>query len=416
MKEVKIALLGLGVVGGGTYKILTEERETIKERYGVDIVVAKVMERDIEKAKALGIPNSALTTDIEDIAKDKEISVVAEFFGGVDFAKHCLLRCLDEGKSIVTANKEMFAKSWEELERHAKKSGAGLYFEASCVGGVPVIRALCESLQGNKVVALKGIVNGTTNFILSKMYDEGIDYQTCLKEAQQLGYAEADPTADVEGFDSSYKIRILSSLAFGVNLPLNKIYREGITAISTEIIEEAKTLGYTVKLIASGKNNGAEIQAHVYPALIPLSHPLSSVKEAYNALYVTGNNVGDLMFYGKGAGERPTGSALVSDIVKASTDQVKIRFPFIENDTEKVNEDFSAHHLLIVKGKDDFFDIVENSLSNCGISIKEKYLSKQYGENKATYVTREVKESCFNTLLEKLKNFNLTFDTIRIIF
>ena len=416
MKKIGVALLGLGTVGGGTYRILKEMKEDIKRTDGVEIEVLHVLERDVEKAKALGVDPAIVSTDINNVVNNPDIKIVAEFFGGIEPARSFLIASLKAGKSIVTANKEMFSKCRDDLESAAKEGNAGLYFEASCVGGVPVIRALCESLQGNKVVALKGIVNGTTNFILSKMYDEGIDYQTCLKEAQQLGYAEANPTADVEGFDSSYKIRILSSLAFGVNLPLNKIYREGITAISTEIIEEAKTLGYTVKLIASGKNNGAEIQAHVYPALIPLSHPLSSVKEAYNALYVTGNNVGDLMFYGKGAGERPTGSALVSDIVKASTDQVKIRFPFMENDPEKVNEDFSAHHLLIVKGKDDFFDIVENSLSNCGISIKEKYLSKQYGENKATYVTREVKESCFNTLLEKLKNFNLAFDTIRIIF
>ena len=232
--------MGLGVVGGGTYEILRGKRDMIRKNEGLDIEVKRVLERNLARCKELGVDESIVTQNIDDIVNDDEIQIVAEFFGGVEPAKSFLIKALQHGKSIVTANKEMFAKSWHELEIVAKKSGAGLYFEASCVGGVPVIRALTDSMQANSITSLKGIVNGTTNYILSKMSDEGVDYQTCLKEAQKLGYAEANPTADVEGFDSTYKNCILSSLAYKKRVPIDKIYREGISNISVEDIAIGK--------------------------------------------------------------------------------------------------------------------------------------------------------------------------------
>lgn len=240
MKKIGVALLGLGVVGGGTYEILRDKREMIKANEGLDIEVKRVLERNLARCKELGVDESIVTQNIDDIVNDDEIQIVAEFFGGVEPAKSFLIKALQHGKSVVTANKEMFAKSWHELEIAAKKSGAGLYFEASCVGGVPVIRTLTDSMQANSITSLKGIVNGTTNYILSKMSDEGVDYQTCLKEAQKLGYAEANPTADVEGFDSTYKNCILSSLAYKKRVPIDKIYREGISNISVEDIAIGK--------------------------------------------------------------------------------------------------------------------------------------------------------------------------------
>lgn len=208
MKKVGVALLGLGTVGGGTYRILTSMREDIKASDGVDIEIRRIIERDRSKAEALGIDPSLLSTDINDVISDPEIGIVAEFFGGIEPARSFLIASLKAGKSIVTANKEMFAKCMEDLKAAAIEGNAGLYFEASCVGGVPVIRALTESMQGNRIDSIIGIVNGTTNYILTKMADEGLDYADVLKEAQRLGYAEANPSADVDGFDSMYKLSI----------------------------------------------------------------------------------------------------------------------------------------------------------------------------------------------------------------
>ena len=201
MKKIGVALLGLGVVGSGTYKILTEKREYIKQNDGVDIEVKAVLDRRPEKAKELGIDESLVAKDIDEIVSNPDIHIVAEFFGKVEPARSFLLKALENGKTVVTANKEMFSKSWQDLEKAGKQGGAGLYFEASCVGGVPIIRTLTDAMHGNKMTSLKGIVNGTTNYILSRMSDEGVDYDTCLKSAQGLGYAEANPTADVDGFD-----------------------------------------------------------------------------------------------------------------------------------------------------------------------------------------------------------------------
>ena len=214
MKKIGVALLGLGVVGGGTYKILTSQREFIKRNDGIDIEIKCVLEKNLERCNELGVDPSIVSTDIERVISDPEISVVAEFFGGIEPAKTFLVKALEAGKSIVTANKEMFSKSWPELEAAAERGGGGLYFEASCAGGIPIIRTLTDGMQANRVTSLKGIVNGTTNYILSRMSDEGVDYASCLKDAQALGYAEADPTADVEGFDAMYKNSILSSLAY----------------------------------------------------------------------------------------------------------------------------------------------------------------------------------------------------------
>lgn len=269
MKKIGVALLGLGVVGGGTYKILTEKREYIRQNDGVDIEVRCVVEKNLERCKELGVDPSIVTTDIERVVSDPGISVVAEFFGGIEPAKSFLIKALEAGKSIVTANKEMFSKSWPELERAAEKGGGGLYFEASCAGGIPIIRALTEGMQGNCVTSLKGIVNGTTNYILSRMSDEGVDYGDCLRDAQALGYAEANPTADVDGFDAMYKNSILSSLAYKKRVPIEKIYREGISSVAVEDINYGKELGYTLKLLAISKTATAKSRRGCTPPSCP---------------------------------------------------------------------------------------------------------------------------------------------------
>lgn len=357
MKKIGVALLGLGTVGGGTYRILMNNHDAIAKNDGVDVEIRHIIERDVSKAEALGADLSIVGTDIDKVVNDDKVSVVAEFFGGIEPAKTFLIKCLLAGKSIVTANKELFSKHWPELEEAAKKGKAGLYFEASCVGGVPIIRTLTQSMQGNNILSLMGIVNGTTNFILSKMADEGLEYADVLKEAQRLGYAEADPTADVEGFDSMYKLSILSSLAFRTKVPISKIYREGISKVSKEDISYGKKFGYELKLLAIAKRNAeGKIEARVHPAFIPASHPLASVKGSFNAVHIVGDNVGDIMLYGRGAGDLPTGSAIVSDIVFAAK-QAKPQYAPFKN-TEKVSDrgfssNFYCNYYLRMKVKDE---------------------------------------------------------------
>lgn len=356
MKKIGVALLGLGTVGGGTYRILSKNRDTIKKNYGVDIEIRHILEKDMTKVKSLGIDESIVSCDINNIINDPEIKIVAEFFGGIEPAKSFLIKSLLAGKSIVTANKEMFSKYWHELETAAKQGKAGLYFEASCVGGVPIIRTLTQSMQGNNILSLMGIVNGTTNFILSKMADEGLAYEDVLKEAQRLGYAEADPTADVEGFDSMYKLSILSSLAFHTKVPIDKIYREGISKINKIDIEYGKRFGYTLKLLAIGKKEDGKIEARVHPAFVPSTHPLAAVKGSFNAVHIVGDNVGDIMLYGRGAGDLPTGSAIVSDIVFAAT-QTKHQYAAFKNNTAEVSDkgfskDFRCEYYIRMTVKD----------------------------------------------------------------
>lgn len=356
MKKIGVALLGLGTVGGGTYRILTKNRDNIMKNDGVDIEIRHIIERDVSKAEALGADVNIVSCDIDKVVNDDKVSIVAEFFGGIEPAKSFLIKCLLAGKSIVTANKELFSKHWPELEAAAKKGKAGLYFEASCVGGVPIIRTLTEGMQGNNIQSLMGIVNGTTNFILSKMADEGQEYSDVLKEAQKLGYAEANPTADVDGFDSMYKLSILSSLAFRTKVPIDKIYREGITKVSKEDIAYGKRFGYTLKLLAIAKKVDGKIEARVHPAFIPDSHPLASVKGSFNAVHIVGDNVGDIMLYGRGAGDLPTGSAIVSDIVYAANKNkpTYTNFKNVNNVSDAgFSKDFRCNYYLRMSVKDE---------------------------------------------------------------
>ena len=320
MKTVGVAILGLGVVGSGTYRILTEHREFYRRTQDIDVNVECVLEIDRERALSLGIEPAKICGNIAEIVTNPNVDIVVEVIGGVEPAKSFVLAALHSGKTVVTSNKELFCKYWHELERAAKRTNAGLYFEASCVGGVPIIRTLIDGMQANVVTELKGIINGTTNYILTRMSREGLDYREALKDAQALGYAEKDPTADVEGFDAAYKLSILSSLAFHKKVPLEKIYREGITEISKQDIAYGEELGYVLKLLAIGKNDGGNnIEVRVHPAFIRKDHPLASVSDSFNAVFLKGDSVGDIMLYGRGAGALPTGSAIVSDVIYAAT-------------------------------------------------------------------------------------------------
>lgn len=315
MKKVKIALLGLGNVGRGVWNILQMNGEEIMKRSGCQVEVAKILVRDPSKARAVKVPEELITTDFDEILNDDSIKIIVEVMGGIEPAKEFILKSLSKKKHIVTANKMLLATYGDELFKKADEEEVMLNYEASVAGGVPIIQAINESLTANKIENLYGIINGTTNFILSKMELEGSDFDDVLKEAQEKGYAEADPTSDIEGFDAQYKLAILSSLAFGTKVKIDDVYREGITKITSKDIRYAKDFGLVIKLLAIAKEIDGKLQLRVHPTMIPETHPLANVHDSFNAVFIKGNAVDDLMFYGRGAGDLPTGSAVVADIV-----------------------------------------------------------------------------------------------------
>lgn len=377
MKKVGVAILGLGVVGGGTYKMLTEHREFYKKNHSIDVVVESVLERNTERAISLGVEKSVIAESIEDICNNSDVDIVVEVMGGIEPAKTFVLAALNAGKSVVTSNKELFCKFWHELEKVAKLNGCGLFYEATCVGGVPVIRTLLDNLQGNKITSIMGIINGTTNYILTKMTDCGVSYNEVLKEAQSLGYAEADPTADVEGYDAVYKLSILSSLSFHTKVPFTKIYREGITDIDSDDLRYGKQLGYILKLLAIGKNTDSGIEVRVHPAFIKSTHPLAGVNDSYNAVYITGDCVENIMLYGRGAGAMPTASAIVGDVIYCAThsDFNYSTFNNTENADPTTNfiADFSGAYYMRLKAQDKagVLSKVTSVLSKHNISVAQ---------------------------------------------
>ena len=342
MKKVGVAILGLGTVGGGTYEILTKNHDVIRANQGLDVTVEAVLELNRARALSLGLPEEKIFSNIAEVVTNPSVDVVVEVIGGVEPAKSFILAALQAGKTVVTANKELISKHWEEIETTAREYNTGFYYEASCVGGVPIIRTLTDGMQANNITSLVGIINGTTNYILTKMSDEGLEYADVLKEAQRLGYAEANPTADVEGFDVAYKLTILSSLAFSKKVRLENVYREGISQISKEDIEYGKSLGYTLKLLAIGKNSPAGIEVRVHPAFIRNDNPLASVKGSFNAVLLKGDMVDDIMLYGRGAGALPTGSAIVSDIVYAAKRVDPYYVPFKNTPGAKSDAKFAS--------------------------------------------------------------------------
>lgn len=315
MKTVKIGILGLGTVGGGAYEILEMNRALIEKRTGCKIEVAKVLERNMERVKSLGLSEQQATQNPDDILKDPEIHIVVEALGGIEPSTTFMLTAMEHGKGVVTPNKAAVAANYAKLHETAEKNHVGFRFEASVGGGIPALTAITEALSGNAFTEVMGILNGTTNYILTKMSDLGLDYSDVLKDAQAKGFAEADPTADVEGIDVANKLSILMALAFDHYVPPTEIPTEGISKITMGDIEKAKAKGCKIKLIAHAKKDGEEITYSVKPMEIDSAHPLAGVSNEFNAIYVTGNAVDEVMFYGKGAGALPTGSAIVGDIL-----------------------------------------------------------------------------------------------------
>ena len=323
MKTINVGLLGFGTVGSGMAKILLQSPEVIESRLGATLALKWIADLDLDTDRGVAVDTGILTTDAQEVINDPEVDIVVELIGGYETAKRFILQAIEKGKHIVTANKALLAAHGDEIFSAASQKGVEVGFEASVGGGIPLIRSIKEGLVANRISGLFGILNGTANYILSKMTDEGSPFSEVLKEAQALGYAEADPTFDVEGIDAAHKLTILLAIAYGVPIDFEAVYTEGISKVTPLDIKFIKEFGYRIKLLAISKDDGEAIEARVHATLIPEDTMLANVNEAYNALYIKGDAVGNVMLYGPGAGMMPTGSAVVSDLVDVARNILK---------------------------------------------------------------------------------------------
>lgn len=411
MKNVKIGIMGMGTVGSGVYRVVEQEGNYIAHKEGMRLEVKKVLALQY----SIDIPEEKKAASVDELANDPEISIVVEVMGGIEPAKSFITKMLEAGKTVVTANKELIAKHWPELEKVAKEHNVGLYFEASVGGGIPILRAVSDSLQANTITSVLGIINGTTNYILTKMCDEGGDFEEVLREAQRLGYAEANPTNDVDGFDAMYKLSILASMAFHVRLPIDHIYREGIRGISKTDIACAKELGYEVKLLAIAKREGELVQMRVHPTMVKTSHPLANIKDSFNAILLHGSAVDDVMFYGRGAGDFPTASAILSDVICAAK-TVEHKYMTFMNDEVRISPTLCFENnwttrffiRMNVEDKPGMLSKITKVLGDSDVSLHSVMQKGQVGSVATIiFVTHEAKELYVKKALEEIQEKNL---------
>jgi len=332
MKPINIGLLGIGTVGGGTFSVLKRNQEEIARRAGREIVIKIIADRDIEKARKIVGDDTLITSDANDVVTHPDVSIVVELIGGYTTAKELTLKAIENGKHVVTANKALLALHGTEIFAAAQRQGVMVAFEAAVAGGIPIIKALREGLTANRIEWIAGIINGTGNFILSEMRNKGLSFDTVLKQAQKLGYAEVDPTFDIEGIDAAHKITIMASIAFGIPMQFDKVYTEGITKLTGEDISYAEELGYRIKLLGITKKTSKGIEIRVHPTLIPSRRLIANVEGVMNAVVVKGDAVGPTLYYGAGAGAEPTASSVVADLVDVTrmhTADPKHRVPYL---------------------------------------------------------------------------------------
>ncbi|MEO5361442.1 MAG: homoserine dehydrogenase [Nitrospirota bacterium] len=315
VQSVNVGIIGFGTVGSGTARIILQNAGLIERRTGKKIILRRIADLDTERDRGVAIPQGVLTTDAFEIINDPTIDIVVELIGGIEPAKKFMLAALKNGKHVVTANKALLATHGTEIFTEAEAQHRSIGFEAAVAGGIPIIKVMREGLAANNILSIYGIINGTSNYILTRMTKEGAPFDMVLKDAQRLGYAEADPTFDIEGIDTAHKLTLLASLSYGIGLSFDKVYKEGITAITPEDIAYASELGYKIKLLAIAKVVDSEIELRVHPTMLPEDYLISKVDDVLNAVYVVGDAVGETMYYGRGAGDMPTGSAVLSDII-----------------------------------------------------------------------------------------------------
>lgn len=417
MKEtVKVGLLGFGTVGGGVYQIIKNHQEELRHRVGSGIEVKKILVKNEEKQRSVQIESELLTTHIEEILQDSEIDIVIEVMGGIEESKTYILEALTHKKHVITANKDLMALYGGELLAVATENGCDLFYEASVAGGVPIIRSLVDGLASDRITKMMGIVNGTTNFILTKMTKELADYETVLKEAQDLGYAESDPSGDVDGLDAARKMVILSQLGFHMKFSLNDVFVEGISKIKQEDIEYANQLGYTIKLLGIAQRDNGEVEISVQPALLPNEHPLSSVNNEYNAVYVYGEAIGETMFYGPGAGQFPTATSVVSDLVAVvrnmhlGVNGQHAILPHYDTQLKSADTIFSKFFLRFhVRDQAGAFSRITALFAENGVSL-EKLIQEPIGKQglaEVVIITHQTNRKAFNRLLTQIKSLDI---------
>ena len=341
MKPINVGLLGIGTVGGGTWTVLNRNAEEITRRAGRPIQITMVADKNLELAKQVTGGKARVTDDAFAVVSDPEVDIVVELIGGYGIAKELVLKAIENGKHVVTANKALLAVHGNEIFAAAQKKGVMVAFEAAVAGGIPIIKALREGLTANRIQWIAGIINGTTNFILSEMRDKGLSFDTVLKEAQRLGYAEADPTFDVEGVDAAHKLTIMSAIAFGIPMQFDKAHIEGISKLEAEDIKYAEQLGYRIKLLGITKRRSEGFELRVHPTLVPTKRLIANVEGAMNAVLVQGDAVGATLYYGKGAGAEPTASAVIADLVdvtRMATSDPENRVPHLAFQPDAVTD------------------------------------------------------------------------------
>ncbi|PLR82850.1 homoserine dehydrogenase [Bacillus canaveralius] len=415
MKAISIGLLGLGTVGSGVVKIIENHQDKLMHQIGCPVQVKKVLVQNIHKEREVAVNQSLLTTSAEEIIDDPDIDIIIEVMGGLEGTKELLLKALKQKKHVVTANKDLMAVHGSELLTTASLNSCDLFYEASVAGGIPILRSLVDGLASDRITKMMGIVNGTTNYILTKMSKQGSAYDDVLAEAQRLGYAESDPTADVDGLDAARKMAILSTLGFSMKIDLDDVKVKGIRSVSEDDLQYGKQLGYTMKLIGIAQREGEKVEVSVQPTLLADAHPLAAVNDEYNAVYVYGEAVGETMFYGPGAGSLPTATAIVSDLVgvmknmRLGVNGKSAISPQYEKKLKQPEEIYSKYFLRIhVKDEVGVFANITSVFAEHGVSF-EKILQlplKEAEEAEIVLVTHRSSLEDFEQILNKLRDLS----------
>jgi homoserine dehydrogenase len=413
-KTVRIGVLGCGNVGAAFIQLVESQAATIAARTGLHLQIGKVAVRNVSKPRDVDLPDGILTRDAHAVVTDPTIDLVVEVIGGIEPARELITTALGLGKPVVTGNKELLANVGAELFGVADAARVDLLFEAAVAGGIPLIRPLRESLRGEPIRRVMGIVNGTTNYILTKMSEDGADYADALAEAQRLGIAERDPTADVEGFDAGAKAAIIATIAFGAKVVAGDVYHEGISGITANDISVAARLGYVVKLLAIAEQDPAthEVAVRVHPAMVPTTHPLASVRESYNAVFIEGEAVGSLMFYGRGAGGFPTASAVLGDVIDAAINLAKGAHGTIGTFAKakiRAIDETHAQYLLTLDVADEpgVLHAVTGVFARHGVSIRAAEQEGTDAEARLVFVTHQAREADVQATVRELRELDV---------
>jgi homoserine dehydrogenase len=410
-RTIRVGLLGCGNVGAALVPLLARQAGSIESRTGVRLEIRRVAVRNLSRDRGITFDEGVLTRDAHSVVNDPDIDLVVEVIGGIEPARELITEALKAGKPVVTGNKELLANVGAELFATADEQGVDLLFEAAVAGGIPLIRPLRESLRGEPVTRVMGILNGTTNFILTKMTEDGAEYGAALAEAQELGYAERDPTADVEGFDAGAKAAIIASIAFGAKVVAGDVYHEGISGITAGDIAVARRLGYVVKLLGIAEQDPAtgDIAVRVHPAMVPVQHPLASVRESYNAIFVEGQAVGSLMFYGRGAGGLPTASAVLGDVIDAAVNLASGTHGALgsfRKVTIRAIDETSAEYLLSLDVADQpgVLHAVTGAFAEHGVSIRAAEQEGIGPDARLVFITHQALESDVQATVRRLRD------------